>query len=177
MLYLDFDVVPNERADNIFESVGNTLAIYPLKRDMTDHQLKWAIENDGFDNQNVYCKTCAKNSMLILDDCPTSNKLYNTGVTYGSSESIKMLRFGEQLTSMKDLLDEAKDDSLYPHNITKNFYYNNEVFISYLIERDNIPCQDLNIQWNFILDGYQPDPSDTAYFTHHVNKQFEKSFT
>ena len=71
VLYLDFDVVPNTRANNIFDVLGNTLAIYPLKREMTDHQLKWAIENDTFDNQNVYCKTCAKNSMLILNDCLT----------------------------------------------------------------------------------------------------------
>jgi hypothetical protein len=176
VLYLDFDVVPNTRANNIFDVLGNTLAIYPLKREMTDHQLKWAIENDTFDNQNVYCKTCAKNSMLILNDCPTSNKLYNTGVTYGGSETIKQLRFGEQLDDMKNLLDEATNDSLYPDAITKNFYYNNEVFITYLIERDSLSCIDLNIQWNFILDGYQPNPSDVAFFVHHVNKEFEKSF-
>ena len=177
VLYLDFDVVPNKRAENIFNTFGDTLAMYPLFRDQHDHELKWNIENDTYDNQNVYCKTCAKNSMLILDNCQTSTKLYNTGVTYGSSEAIKKLNFSQQLSNMKLLLDESIEDSIYPDNITKNFFHNNEVFVTYLVERDNLPCTDMNIQWNFILDGFQRQAPDVAYFTHHVNKEFEISFT
>ena len=176
VLYLDFDVVPNKRAENIFEVFGDTLAMYPLFRDQHKHELKWNIEHDAYDKQNVYCKTCAKNSMLILDDGEISPKLYNTGVTYGSSDAIKNLKFGQQLSDMKLLLDESIEDSIYPDNITKNFFYNNEVFVTYLVERDNLPCTDMNIHWNFILDGFQKEPTGMAHFTHHVNKEFELSF-
>lgn len=176
VLYLDFDVVPNKRAENIFEVFGDTLAMYPLFRDQHKHELKWNIEHDAYDRQNVYCKTCAKNSMLILDDGNISPKLYNTGVTYGSSNAIKNLKFGQQLDDMKKLLDETLDDSIYPDNITKNFFYNNEVFITYLVERNSLQCTDMNIHWNFILDGFQNEATDIAYFTHHVNKEFELSF-
>ena len=176
ILYLDFDVVPNKRAENIFEAFKDTLAMYPLYRDQHKHELKWNIEHDAYDKQNVYCKTCAKNSMLILDDGDISPKLYNTGVTYGSSNAIKKLNFSRQLKYMKSLLDESIEDSIYPTNITKNFFHNNEVFVTYLIERDNLSCIDMNIHWNFILDGFQKEATDIAYFTHHVNKEFELSF-
>jgi len=170
ILYLDFDVVPNKRAENVFDVFGDSLAMYPLYRDQHKHELKWNIENDTYDNQNVYCKTCAKNSMLILDDGNISPKLYNTGVTYGSSNAINNLKFSQQLNDMKELLDETLNDSIYPDSITKNFFHNNEVFITYLIERDKIECTDMNIHWNFILDGFQKESTDIAYFTHHVNK-------
>jgi hypothetical protein len=176
VLYLDFDVVPNKRAENIFEVFGDTLAMYPLFRDQHKHELKWNIEHDAYDRQNVYCKTCAKNSMLILDDGNISPKLYNTGVTYGSSDAIKNLKFGQQLDDMKKLLDETLDDSIYPDNITKNFFHNNEVFITYLVERNSLQCTDMYIHWNFILDGFQNEATDISYFTHHVNKEFELSF-
>lgn len=176
ILYLDFDVVPNKRAKNIFNVFGDTLAMFPLYRDQHKHDLKYALENDRYDNQNVYCKTCAKNSMLILDDCETSPKLYNTGVTYSSSNAITKLNFSSQLKYMKDLLDESKEDSIYPYNISKNFFHNNEVFVTYLVERYNIKCTDMHIHWNFILDGFQKEETDIAYFTHHVNKEFELSF-
>ena len=177
ILYLDFDVVPNKRAENIFQVFKDTLAMYPLYRDQHKHELKWNIENDAYDNQNVYCKTCAKNSMLILDDCETSPKLYNTGVIYGSNTTIEKLNFSKQLDSMKNLLDQTLDDSIYPESITKNFFHNNEVFITYLLEKDKINCVDMNIQWNFILDSFQKEPTGAAYFTHHVNKEFEISFS
>ena len=176
VLYLDFDVVPHKRAENIFDVYGDTLAIYSSHEHIEPRELKWFIEKDTFDSQNKYCKAAAKNSMLIIDNCQPSLKIYNTGVFYGSSKVLKQLQFDKRLIELKELLDEAKDDSLYPDNISKNFSYNNEVFVTYLIEKYNILCTDMNIQWNYILDGFQTDPPDTAYFTHHVNKSFEISF-
>ncbi len=176
VLYLDFDVVPHKRAENIFDVYGDTLAIYSSHEHIEPRELKWFIEKDTFDSQNRYCKAAAKNSMLIIDNCQPSLKIYNTGVFYGSSKVLKQLHFDKRLIELKELLDEAKDDSLYPDNISKNFSYNNEVFVTYLIERYNISCDDMNIQWNYILDGFQTEPPDTAYFIHHVNKSFEISF-
>ena len=177
VLYLDLDIIPHTTFANIFdENDTSTLCIHPLKRDLNDQDLKMFLEYDSFDTQNVFCKTAAKKSMLLLDNVYGNNHLYNTGVVLGGSEVIKQLNFMEQLDDCHKLLDETREDSLYPEEITRNFYYNNEVYVSYLIERDNIPHTDLGMQWNFILDGYQPDPSAACYLLHHVNKEFEKSF-
>jgi hypothetical protein len=67
-------------------------------------------------------------------------------------------------------------DNLYPKEIHKRWTYNNEVFVSYLIEKYNIPYINIGIQWNFILDHISPQPSAAAYLIHHVNKEFELSF-
>ncbi len=177
VLYLDYDVVPHTSFANIFEANDtNTLCVHPLIRDISPREFKIYLEYNNFDTQNVFCKTAAKKSMLLLDDITGNNKLYNTGVVLGNSEIIKRLNFAEQLNDLHVLLDEAKDGSLYPDEITQNFYYNNEVYVSYLIERDELPHTDLGIQWNFILDGYQPDPSAACFLLHHVNKEFERSF-
>jgi hypothetical protein len=144
-------------------------------RDPYNKKLKSFLKQDNFDSQNIFCKTCAKNAMLLLDDQIGANKLYNTGVVIGGSEVIKSLRFEEKLNDMNALLDEARDDCLYPIEISKHFVYNNEVYVTYLIEKNNIPYTDMGIQWNFILDKFQKEPVDSAYFFHCVNKEFERT--
>lgn len=177
ILYLDFDVVPTDFAPNIFDEFDtNKICIHPLRRDLSHAKINEGLKDGWLDNQNVFTKTAAKKSMLLIEDIIGNDHLYNTGVVLGNSKIIKSLRFGERLQELHDLLDEAKDDSLYPDEVTRNFYYNNEVYISYLIELEKIPHIDLSMAWNFILDGYQPDPTDAGYFIHHVNKEFEKSF-
>ena len=78
---------------------------------------------------------------------------------------------------MHDILDEAREDSLFPEEITKNFYYNNEVYISYLVERDNIPHVDLTMNWNFIIDDVQTYPTSAGELMHYVRKEFENRGT
>lgn len=177
ILYLDFDVVPAPHAPNIFESHDfNTIGMHPLFRTPMRSQLHDALKYKWFDTMNVYCKTCAKNAMLLLDDILGNEGIYNTGVVVAGKDVIKQLNFTRQLESLHSLLDEARGDSVFPPEIYNTFYYNNEVYISYLIEKNNIPHTNLGMQWNFILDGYQQDPTAAGYFIHHVNKQFEKSF-
>jgi len=178
ILYLDFDVVPTEKAENIFEVIDDsTIAMHPLERNLSDQELRWILQDDTFNIQNVFVKTCAKNSMLILEDRMGNNNLYNTGVVYGGKDVIQSLRFAERLDYMKELLEEAKEDSLFPVEISRNFSYNNEAFVTFLVERYDIPHTDLPLHWNFIMDQRFPEKSDIAYFLHHVNKEFEKSFT
>lgn len=177
ILYIDFDVVPTNYARNIFDHIDcSTLAMHPLKRDLKSGYLRSALNKGWMDNQNVFAKTCAKKAMLLLEGVNGNDHLYNTGVVLGNSEIIKRLNFTEQLPEMNDLLDEAQQDSLYPEPITRNFYYNNEVYISFLIERDEIPHTDLTMNWNFIMDDVQTQPSDAGELIHHVGKEFEISF-
>lgn len=178
VLYLDFDVVPTVWARNIFEVHDtSTICMHPLERKLRGSRLRAALNHDnGVDNQNVFVKTCAKKSMLILEGMSGNDLLYNTGVILGGNEVIKTLNFHEQLQDMHDLLDEAKEDSLFPESITRNFYYNNEVYISYLVERDEIPHTNLTMNWNFIMDDVQIEPVASAELMHHVRKEFEISF-
>ena len=186
VLYLDFDIIINNGAPNIFNKIDlNTIGAHPLERlklnkdfrTQENQRLRSFLKNDNFDRQNVFCKTCAKNAMLLLDGIYGTSKLYNTGVVIGGSEVIKSLNFAERIESLNTLLDEASDDCIYPLEISRQFYHNNEVYITYLIEKHNIPYTDLGIQWNFILDNViQAYPVDSAYFIHHVNKEFERSF-
>ena len=86
------------------------------------------------------------------------------------------LEFESRLQQLHELLDEAKEDNLYPSQISDGFFKNNEVYVSYLIERYNIPFTNIGMPWNFILDGYCGTPSAAAHLVHHVNKEFEISF-
>ena len=114
--------------------------------------------------------------MLLLDGINGNDHLYNTGVILGNSEIIKKINFTEQLSEMNDILDEAKEDSLFPEEISRNFYYNNEVYISYLVERDNIPHVDLTMNWNFIIDDVQTYPTSAGELLHYVRKEFDQVF-
>ena len=67
-------------------------------------------------------------------------------------------------------------DNLYPDELSKCFFHNNEVYLSYIVEKYNIPFINLGMPWNFILDGYCKKPSAAAHLLHHVNKEFEISF-
>jgi len=177
VLYLDFDVIPIPSARNIFDYVDTSkIAMHPLKRDLKHGKLRSALNSGWMDNQNVFAKTCAKKAMLLLDGINGNDNLYNTGVTLGNSEIIKKINFTEQLSEMNDTLDEAKEDSLFPEEISRNFYYNNEVYISYLVERDNIPHVDLTMNWNFIIDDVQTYPTSAGELMHYVRKEFEQAF-
>ena len=178
LVYLDFDVVPSQNASNIFETFDfNTIGLHPLRRTPSVYELHDALTHKWFDTMNVYCKTCAKNAMLLLDNVIGNDAIYNTGVIVAGSAVVKQLQFTTLLPQLDRLLDIAKDDNVYPEEISNTFYYNNEVYISYIIERNKIPHTNLSAAWNFILDGYQPEISAAAHFIHHVNKEFEKSFT
>ena len=177
ILYLDFDVIPANYARNIFDCIDTSkIAMHPLRRDLKHGKLRSALNNNWMDNQNVFVKTCAKKAMLLLDGINGNDLLYNTGVTLGNSEIIKRINFTEQLSELHNILDEAKEDSLFPEQITKNFYYNNEVYMSYLVERDNIPHVDLTMNWNFIIDDVQTYPTSAGELMHYVRKEFEQAF-
>ena len=115
--------------------------------------------------------------MLLLEGINGNNKCYNTGVVVGNSEIIKQINFTEQLDDMIELLGEAKEDNAFPDEICKHFTPNNEVFMSYLIERDNIPHVDLTMNWNFIMDDIGTRTVDEqGELIHWVTKEFEYAF-
>ena len=176
VLYLDFDVVPNTNL-NFFDVWDlNTICAYSIDRTPDRTVLLSSFKYDGFDSMNIYCKTCAKNAMLHLDGLTGSSGIINTGVVGGNKESIKQLNFEARLSEMKNTLHEAISDNIYPEDIYKHWKNNNEIFITYLIERYNIPFTNIGLPWNFLLDDVNPEISAGGYLLHHVRKEFGKSF-
>ena len=177
VIYFDFDIVPQTEISFFdFWDLDNICA-HAIDRTPQSHEkMRHYLEKDAFDTMNMYCKTCAKNSMLLLDDIHGNSSVINTGVVAGNKKSISQLKFKERFQELNDLLDEAKEDNLYPPEINRHFKYNNEVYISYLIERYNIPFTNIGMPWNYFMDGFAPEVSPAAHLLHHVNKEFERSF-
>lgn len=176
VLYLDFDVVPTTNK-NIFDHFDfSKICSYGLERKPDKEIMMWALKEDTFDGMNMFVKTCAKNAMLLLDGINGSNNIINTGVIGGNKESIEKLNFINKFDEMVSILEEAKEDNLYPTEINRLWKPNNEMFVTYLIERFDVPYTNIGLQWNFILDKLCPKPSAAAHMLHHVNKEFEISF-
>ena len=176
VVFLDFDVVPTT-TKNIFDHFDlNNICAYAIDRTPDKDALMWALKRGSFDTMNMYAKTCAKNAMLLLDDINGTSSIINTGVVGGNKRSIELLNFSYYFEMMNSKISEAISDNLYPVEISRNWKRNNEVYITYLIERFNIPFTNIGLQWNLLIDKLCPTPTAAAYMWHHVNKEFELSY-
>ena len=175
ILYLDFDVVPHTKVNYFEYHDMSHLTGHALDRTPDLNQFSKIVRN-GLHNQNMFAKTCAKNAMLLLDSIKGNSLIINTGVIGCNKNIAYEIDFLNRLSFLHETLDEAKEDNLYPKEISDGFFHNNEVYISYIVERFNIPFTNIGMPWNFILDGYCGTPSSAAHLVHHVNKEFELSF-
>jgi hypothetical protein len=125
----------------------------------------------------MWLKASSKNAMLLLENHTSYNhNIINTGVIGGNKDSIKQLKFTENLQYMIDLIDKAKYDNIYSKKVQELIKPNNEVFFSYLIEKNNIPITNINKNWNFIVDDYTSGLTNAwkeISFLHVINKDFE----
>jgi hypothetical protein len=181
VLYLDFDVIPNT-TQNFFEvhdfskicCTTFTRAQWENTKTAQEN-FRYNMKHGGLDNMNLYVKGALKISMLMLDGIYDSkNAVINTGVIGASKNS--MIDFKSELPVMMKKYKEAMEDSLYPEEITSLFTENNEVFFTYLLERDKIGWHDIGLPWNYILDHRIRDYTPSAHFIHQVNKDFRSTF-
>jgi len=177
ILYLDFDVVPISKV-NYFEFHDmNKLTCHGLNRKPKTKDLRQILLSEKpAHQQNMYIKTCAKNAMLSLSGINGNDLLINTGVVGCNKNVAYEINFSDKKNILYDVLEEAIEDNLYPDEISDAFFHNNEVYLSYIVEKYDIPYADIGMPWNFILDGYCKKPSAAAHLLHHVNKEFEISF-
>lgn len=158
ILYLDLDVVPFV-FKNFFKE-HDMSKICCLQEDGFEKGLKRNFEKwkefknlQNLDSMNCWVKSCSKNAMLLLDTLKSSdNMIINTGVIAGNKDVIKQLKFTENLDYMINLMKEAQYDNVYPKEMHKFMLPNNEVFFSYLIEKNKIPVNYIDDSWNYILD-------------------------
>ena len=176
IVYFDFDVIP-QTPKSIFKSFNlDNICAYGIVKKPSQNQMHSRLKNDSWHKMDMYSKTCAKNAMLLLNDINGNDEMINTGVIAGNKKSIKSLKFKERISECYNIFEEAKEDNVYPDEINKSWIPNNEVFITYIIEKYNVPYTNIGLQWNFILDKSCPKPSAGAHVLHHVNKEFEISF-
>lgn len=167
IVYLDLDVIP-KTSNNIFDDFNfgaYFLECQPNKYFRSD------IENNTIDEMDMYSKMCCKNAMLLLHDITGNNLVANTGVLIYNKNA--ELNFTEQLEEIHKTFIEACEDNLYPKEISNSWKPNNEVFYSYLIEKNKIPYDNIGLQWNFILDANNTEYSPSAHMIHQVNKDFK----
>lgn len=172
-LYLDFDVIPNTDKSFFEHNDLNNVCAYSFSRKLNNERLKKKIELDDFDTMNVFSKGCCKISMLLLHDIISDYDILNTGVLGMNKKSAYELNMSERLEEAKQTFVETLTDNVYPEEITKNWRINNEVFITYIIEKYKVPFHNIGMPWNFILDDNYPQKSAASYFLHYVNKRFK----
>jgi len=172
ILYLDFDVVP-QKEDNFFENHDlDSVCAYSFERKPSQRVIARKIKEDDFDCMNVFSKGCCKQSMLLLHDIISDYSIINTGVLGMNKRSVANLNFTDDIAEAWTTYFECRNDNIYPEEISKYWRGNNEVFITYLIEKNNIPFSNIGMPSNFMLDEYEPNPSDAAYLLHYVHKEF-----
>lgn len=178
VLYLDLDVLPKKDIPNIFDTYDFSKLICffeDCEKRMFDlfpnKDEKYRYINE-LDHMSWWIKMAAKNSMLLLEDYTLSNYIINTGVIGANFETMKRINFTNELTNMNNLLEEAKEDNLYPPESSQFFRPNNEIYFTYLVEKKNIAHEKLDESWNYILDDIRLKDNNQANFLHIINKDF-----
>ena len=172
ILYLDFDVIPIKNTV-IFDKFNlNTLCACTI--DKVKDTLIELRTIEYMDEMNMFIKTTSKNAMLAIHDINGKNDLINTGVLLSNSNLIKSIKLSDKINEADKTFKVACEDNLYYEEITKHWIKNNEAYLSYIVERYNIPFTNIGILWNYIMNHKIKDKNPSAYFLHVISKEFEK---
>lgn len=106
-------------------------------------------------------KILQKNLMLSEIGIKGKYHVANTGVIGLNKRSGKILNFMER---QREIRKYYIDDF--------NIVPNNEVYLSYIMEKYNVPYKDIGMGWNFILDSVEKKPTAGCHFLHVSNKNF-----
>tara|TARA_B100000131_G_scaffold283647_1_gene291721 strand:- start:23783 stop:24571 length:789 start_codon:yes stop_codon:yes gene_type:complete len=177
VVYFDLDVIPKTER-NIFNAFNfDDICVFDYSV-LTWHpkSLKYF---SGFirDNEQVppmdrNSKVCAKNAMLLLDDIVGNDNITNTGVLCANKKAMDSLKFSQRINMMDNKLQLAIEDNLYPKVVSEPWIRNNEIYLSYLLERYKIKFNNIGLQWNYILDDLIRKSTSAAHLVHQVNKEF-----
>ena len=125
---------------------------------------------DTHDLNNICCHKTQRPQWKIdlkryMLDGSGEHNIINTGVFGMNKRASDQLRFTERYSDVERIYYECDVDRLYEPN--------NEVYLSYMIERYDIPFKDIGVQWNYILDKVVTTYTPACYFLHQSNKDFE----
>ena len=192
VLYLDLDVIPNT-TENFFETFDmNKICVYSPNAIKENVWTKTMLKNykknihsfdylmTKTDKYNEYVKAMCKRAMLATDNkFDTDYLIANTAILGGNSNAIKKLRYTERLNEMVDVLNKAKEEKFFGEEISKLFFANNEIFVHYLLDKDNIDWYNLPKEWHTYLMKKDKITNDikSAKMIHLINKRFEELWT
>ena len=192
VLYLDLDVIPNT-TENFFETFDmNKICVYSPNAIKENVWTKTMLKNykknihsfdylmTKTDKYNEYVKAMCKRAMLATDNkFDTDYLIANTAILGGNSNAIKKLRYTERLNEMVDVLNKAKEEKFFGEEISKLFFANNEIFVHYLLDKDNIDWYNLPKEWHTYLMKKDKITTDikSAKMIHLINKRFEELWT
>ena len=192
VLYLDLDVIPNT-TENFFETFDmNKICVYSPNAIKENVWTKTMLKNykknihsfdylmTKTDKYNEYVKAMCKRAMLATDNkFDTDYLIANTAILGGNSNAIKKLRYTERLNEMVDVLNKAKEEKFFGVEISKLFFANNEIFVHYLLDKDNIDWYNLPKKWHTYLMKKDKITTDikSAKMIHLINKRFEELWT
>jgi len=165
------DVNPRWRYRN--DPGSNKLTANPYHDDLGYYAEWWVTAHGGFDKMNMVVKSCIKNAMLDIVGFKKDNMIANTGVLIGNKNSIEHLKFQERFFEVDEIFKEAKEDNIYPEEISSCFDQNNEVYLSFMKDYYNIPINKISLAWNWIIDETFTTKTNGAYLHHIVNKNFK----
>ncbi len=188
VLYLDLDVIPNTN-ENFFETFDmNKICVYAPNANMNTwsqsdrkNYKKGKVNFETIishkDKYNEYVKAMCKKAMLAIDNkFDTDYFIANTAVLGGNSNAISKLNYTNRLNEIMITLKKAKDEKFFGEAISKLFFANNEIFVHYLLDKDNIEWYNLPKEWHTYLMKNDKITSDLKHvkMIHLINKKFEE---
>ena len=180
ILYIDMDVIPNTQNIIFDEFDLNKISLHCMEPPWipTTKSLNNILKdpNEKFSYMSSWIKMLIKKSMLLVDDITGENTVANTGVICCNAEAIKNIELSQKIELANEVYNEALEDTFHPKKITDAWTRNNEVFISYILERFEIDYNEIGLRWNYILDDQVNEYSPIGHFIHQVNKEFEVTF-
>ena len=190
VLYLDFDIIPNTNI-NIFskfdfdkvvthllpvDNFNERIGLKTKTESITDFYIRtkskdFEKQKEELDQYHWLIKGQQKKDMMKSDGVTKWNDVIaNTGTFGGSAISRDQLKFSERLDHCKKLIDSIK-------HIDDRYFYNNEIIISFMLDRYNIPTVNLPPHWHeLILTDTVKSKIKYSYLLHVITKDFDKVF-
>lgn len=173
VFYLDIDVVPRQRAENIFEVFDMNKLWAKSNNDLAEWGKSTDLANYDSCDRNPATKYWNCYALLLEKGYDPENDVINTGTIIGGKDVIMEMDWqGEFETVMADLKHVQEDEtSMFPKSLREKFAYDNETIFSYLVQSKNIPYDSLPDVWHARLEEDRVDPDHKMI--HAINKKFE----
>ena len=190
VLYLDLDIIPNTNI-NIFSKFDfNKIVTHLLPVDDFNERIGFKTKSESkvdfwirtksenyeeqkkqLDQYHWLIKGKQKRDMMITDGVSECDDVIaNTGTFGGSSIARDQLKFSERLDHCKKLIDDIK-------HIDDRYFYNNEVIISFMLDRYKVPTINLPPHWHeLVLTDTLDARIKYSYLLHVITKDFGKVF-
>ncbi len=189
VLHLDLDVVPNTN-ENFFDTFDmNKICVYAPnatidiwsqedKERYKKGKINFSKVISHKDKYDMYVKALCKKAMLAIDNkFDTDYFIANTAILGGNSNAISKLKFTERLDELIYVLNKAKTEKLFGEEVSKLFFANNEIFVHYLIDKDNIEWLNIPVEWHTFVMRRSDEISKElkqVKMIHLINKKFEE---